>query len=146
MLVSSAATATRTLSPHLGFHLRSVSCARSRARAAVTYGTSLTSATDRRDEIACRIGQDHVAHGLVIFDVAGAAAQVAVERLGNGLLEIGARHRLLRQTLQQNLALVQEARGAIAALERKVLDERLLQRRKLAVLGMAFDGADRSCR
>ena len=75
------------------------------------------------DEIACGIGQDHVTHGLVIFDVAGAAAQVAVERLGDGLLEIGARHTLLRQALEQNLALVQEAGGAIAALERKMGDE-----------------------
>ena len=35
----------------------------------------------RSDKVALRIGQDHVAHRLVIFDVAGAAAEMAVERL-----------------------------------------------------------------
>src|ERR1700756_5929696 len=65
-----------------------------------------------------------------------------VERLGNGLLEIRSRHRLLRQTFQQNLTLVQKTGGAIAALERKVLNESLLQNRKLAVLRMTFDRAD----
>src|SRR5207302_2020864 len=36
------------------------------------------------DQVALRIGKNHVAHGLVIFDVAGAAAEVAIERLSNG--------------------------------------------------------------
>src|ERR1700730_9159872 len=68
---------------------------------------------------------------------------MAIERVGNGLLEIGARHRRLRQTLQQNLALVEESGGAVKALEREGCDENLLQFRTLAVFGMAFDGADR---
>ena len=38
---------------------------------------------------------------------------------------------------------LRKARGAIAALEREVLDERLLQRGQFAVLGVALDGADR---
>jgi hypothetical protein len=91
---------------------------------------------DLREEIASRIGQDHVAHGLVIPDVAGATAQVTVERLGNRLLEIWSRHRLLRQTLQQNLALVEKAGGAISTLKREMLNESFLQNRKLAVLRM----------
>src|ERR1700741_1662963 len=68
---------------------------------------------------------------------------MAVERVGDGLLEVCPRHRLLRQTLEQNLALIDEAGGTVAALESEVLDERLLQRRKLAILRMAFHGANR---
>src|SRR5262245_62473924 len=79
---------------------------------------------------------------MVIFDVTGATAQMAVERLGNRLLEICSRHRLLRQTLQQNLPLVQKAGGAISTLKREMLNESFLQNRKLAVLRMAFDCAD----
>src|SRR4051812_30379644 len=92
-----------------------------------------------RYEIAFGVRQDHVAHGLMIFDIAGATAEVSVERFGDGLLELDACDRCLRQTLQQHLALVQEAGGAIAALEREVLDERLLQRRELAILRMPLD-------
>ena len=117
MLISRAATATRTLTRISDF-ISLVSWL-GHARRCSTRGIIATSAIGLRDEIASRIGQDHVTHRLVIFDVAGATAQVAVERLGNGLLEIRARHRLLRQTLQQNLALVQEAGRAIAALKRK---------------------------
>ena len=40
---------------------------------------------------SARLGQDHVTHGLVIFDVTGTSAEVAVERFSDGLLEIGAR-------------------------------------------------------
>src|SRR5215475_5555970 len=65
-----------------------------------------------------------------------------VERLSNGLLKIRSRHRLLRQTFQQNLPLVQKAGGAISTLKREMLDESFLQKRKLAVLRMAFDRAD----
>src|SRR6476661_3061542 len=95
-----------------------------------------------RHQIAFGIREDHVTYRLVILDVAGATAEVAIERLGNRSFEIGARHRLLRETLQQDLALVQEAGGAIAALERKMLDECLLQSGELAVLRMALDRAD----
>src|SRR5262249_57778989 len=76
------------------------------------------------------------------FDVTGATAQMPVERLSNGLLEIRSRHRLLRQTFQQNLSLVQKAGGAISTLKREMLDESFLQNRKLAVLRMAFDRTD----
>src|SRR5689334_20148584 len=65
-----------------------------------------------------------------------------VKRLSNGLLEIRSRHRLLRQTFQQNLSLVQKAGGAISTLKREMLDESFLQNRKLTVLCMAFDRAD----
>src|SRR5262249_58323670 len=58
------------------------------------------------------------------------------------LLEIRSRHRLLRQTFEQDLTLVQKTGGAIAALKCKMLDESLLQNGKLAVLRMAFDRAD----
>src|SRR5450830_1720133 len=67
---------------------------------------------------------------------------MAVERIDNGFLEIGTRYRLLCQTLKQNLSLVQEAGGAIAALESKMVDESFLQNRKFGVLRMAFDRAD----
>src|SRR5262245_39547968 len=67
---------------------------------------------------------------------------MTVERLGDGFLEVGSRDRLLRQTLEQNLALVQESGRTVAALESEMLDERPLQRRKLAVLRMALDRAD----
>src|SRR5262249_49856286 len=94
-------------------------------------------------EITSWIGLNHGAHGLVIFDVAAAAAQVSVERLGNGLLEVIPRHRIALQTLEQHLAFVQKARGKVAALEGKMRDKRLLQRRQFAVLRMAFHRADR---
>src|SRR5262249_60807362 len=58
------------------------------------------------------------------------------------LLEIRSRHRLLRQTFEQDLTLVQKTGGAIAALKCKMLDESLLQNGKLTVLRMAFDRAD----
>jgi hypothetical protein len=44
------------------------------------------------DQVTLRIGKNHIAHRLMIFDVAGATAEMAVERLGNGILKIGARH------------------------------------------------------
>jgi hypothetical protein len=34
------------------------------------------------------IGKNHVTHRLMIFDVAGAAAQKPVVRFGNGLFEV----------------------------------------------------------
>src|SRR5688572_27759349 len=79
----------------------------------------------------------------MILDVAGAAAQMAVECFRDGGLEIDARHRLPDKPLQKDLALVEEAGGAIAALEREVLDEGLLQGRELVAPGVTFDGADR---
>src|ERR1700676_2841771 len=60
-------------------------------------------------EIAFRIGQDHVPHRLVMFDVAGTAAQMAVERVGDGFFQFRTLDRCLRQTFQQHLGLVQEA-------------------------------------
>src|ERR1700730_14590680 len=83
-----------------------------------------------------------LAYGLVIFDVAGATAQVTVERRGNSLLEIGAGDGLLGQTFQQDLTLVQKTRSAIPALKSKMLDESFLQNRKLAVFRVAFDRSD----
>src|SRR5262249_5497451 len=59
------------------------------------------------------------------------------------LLEIGTRHRILRQAFQQHLAFVEKAGRTVSALERKMLDEGLLQDGKLAVLRVAFDRADR---
>src|SRR6516164_6382112 len=53
-----------------------------------------------RQQVTIGIGEDHVAHGLVIFDVPGATAEVAVERLGNRSLKLLARHRRLRQALK----------------------------------------------
>jgi hypothetical protein len=43
------------------------------------------------DQVALRVGENYVAHRLAIFDVTGAAAEMAVERLGNGFLKLGAR-------------------------------------------------------
>src|SRR6266436_2880953 len=114
---------------HLGFHLRSPNAVYARDHAL--------------QEVAIRIGQDHVPHGLMIFDVAGATADMAVERLSDGFLKLGTCHRLFRQTLKQNLALVQKARGAVAALKGKMVDESFLQGGKLAVFRMAFDRANR---
>src|ERR1700712_979369 len=96
-----------------------------------------------RNEIAFGICKDHVAYGLVVLDVAGAATEVTVERIGDSLLEFGAVDRRLGQTFQQDLALVQEAGRAIATLERKVRDKGLLERGKLAVLHVPLDGTDR---
>src|SRR5829696_1733131 len=93
-------------------------------------------------EIAFGIRQDHIPHGLVVFDVAGAAADMAIERFSDGVFEIGALHGRLGQALQQNLPFIEEARGAVAALEREMLDEGFLQRRQFVALRMSFDGAD----
>jgi len=94
-------------------------------------------------QIALGIGEDHVADRLVIFDVAGAAADVSVERLSNRLFERGTRHRFFRQTLQQDLGFVQEAGRAVATLEREIVNEGLLKRGELAILRVPLDGADR---
>src|SRR5450432_1423983 len=94
-------------------------------------------------KIALGISEDHIPHRLVIFDVAGTAAEVAVERVSDGGLQFRALDRLFRQTFQQYLGLVQEARGAVAALEREMFDEGFLKRGKLAISGVAFDGSDR---
>jgi hypothetical protein len=79
----------------------------------------------------------------MVFDVAGAATDVPVKRLRNRPLEFGARHRRLGETFQQNLRFVQESRGAIAALESKVIDEGLLQGGEFTAFRMAFGGPDR---
>src|SRR5260370_4386746 len=67
------------------------------------------------NQITFRIGENHVTHGLVVFDVAGTAADVPVERLRDRVLKLGTRHLLFRQPLEQHLGLVQEAGGAVAA-------------------------------
>src|SRR5271156_4037412 len=93
-------------------------------------------------EIAGRVGENYIAHGLVIFDVTGASAKVTVERLGNGRLEIVARDRLFCQTVEQHLPLVQKTGRAIAALERKVFDKALLQSRDNTIFCVPLDRAD----
>ena len=67
----------------------------------------------------------------MIFDVAGAAGEMAVKRLGDGFLDVGARHALLRQPFEQHLNFVEKARGAISALKGEMLDKGFLQNRKL---------------
>ena len=79
------------------------------------------------DKVALRISQDYVADRLVIFDVACTAAEVTVQRFGDGLLEIGSGRALLRQPFEQHLSFVEKARGAVAALKGEVLNEGLLQ-------------------
>src|ERR1700687_476349 len=66
-----------------------------------------------RYQIESGIREDHVTHGLMVLDIAGAAADVPVEGLLDGFLQLSACHRLLCQTLQQDLALIQKAGGAI---------------------------------
>src|SRR4051794_41868266 len=68
---------------------------------------------------------------------------MTVERIRDGLLQRLAHDRCPRQALQQDLALIEEARGAIAALKGEMRDERLLQGRELAVPRVPLDGADR---
>src|SRR3954468_11305881 len=68
---------------------------------------------------------------------------MTVERVRDGLLQRRARDRCPRQALQQDLALVEKAGGAIAALKGEMRDEGLLQGRELAVPGVPLDGADR---
>src|SRR5262249_43352446 len=74
--------------------------------------------------------------------VTGTAAEMAVKGLRDSFVKIGARHGLFYQALQEDLSLVQKAGSAIAALEREVFNETLLQRREFACLGMALDGSD----
>src|SRR6267142_3886705 len=93
-------------------------------------------------QIAFGIREDHVTHGLMVLDIAGAAADVPVEGFRDGFLQLGAWHRFLCKTLQQDLALIQEAGGAISTLECEVLDEGFLQDGELAILRVTFDGAD----
>src|ERR1700730_5843287 len=128
--------------PQFGFHFRSPLLP-NRARSKFPGQGQSTPSRSAPYEIAMRIGENYVAHSLVIFDITGAAAKMAVERFSDGPLELGARHRPFRQTLQQHLTLVQESGSAIAALERKMFDEALLQNRKLAILGVTFAGAER---
>src|ERR1700733_1647805 len=94
-------------------------------------------------QIALWIGQNHVAHSLVIFDIAGAAAEMAVKSFQDRLVEVGAWHLRFRQALQQYLAFVQKSGRAVAALKREMFNERLLQHGELPVLRMSLDSADR---
>ena len=75
-------------------------------------------------------------HGFDDVPVAGAAADVALQRLLDLVL---GRARVLAQ---QRGRAHQHPRRAVAALERVVLVERLLQRRQLAVLAEPLDGLD----
>src|ERR1700730_4520501 len=68
---------------------------------------------------------------------------MAIESIPDRFVEVSAFHRRFRQALQQHLALVQKPGRAIAALERKMFHESLLQHGKLPVLCMALDRADR---
>src|SRR6187431_1955694 len=95
-----------------------------------------------RCEIAFGIRQDHIPHRLMVFEVAGAAADMAIERFSDGVFEISALHGRLGQTLQQDLPLVEKARGAVAALEGEVPNEGLLQRREFAISGKPLDRAN----
>ena len=61
-------------------------------------------------QIAIGIGENNVTHRLVVFDVAGATAEVAVESLSDRGVECGALDRCFRQPFQQHLAFVQKAR------------------------------------
>src|SRR5436190_5986432 len=75
-------------------------------------------------------------HGLVDLEVAGAAAEVAGERL----LDRSARGAGLDG--EQCLGREQERGGAVAALRRAQLGERVLERVQLAARRHAFDGRD----
>src|ERR1700723_1032509 len=88
----------------------------------------------RGGQVTSGVGEYHGPDRLVVFDVAGAAAKMTVERLADRGVELGACHRRLCQALQQHLALVHKSGRAIAALKREMFDERLLQQRELAVL------------
>src|ERR1700719_1029116 len=90
------------------------------------HGSGESSVVLLCQQIPSWLRQDDVTDRLVIFDVAGAAAKVSIERLGNCFLEIRPRDRLLRQPLQQNLTSVQKTRGAITALKREMLNKGFL--------------------
>lgn len=78
----------------------------------------------------------------MILEVAGAATQMPVKRLGDPLFKARARHRRPGQLLEQHLPFIEKTGGTVTALEREMPDEGLLQRRQLAVLGVALDRAD----
>src|SRR5262245_7121557 len=77
-----------------------------------------------------------VEHRLDDADVPGAAADVAREHLAH---PVGVAVRFLGE---QGMRRGDEARRTEAALQRVVLAEALLQRRKIGVLGQTFDGCD----
>jgi hypothetical protein len=61
-----------------------------------------------------RIGEDHLAQGGVIADIAGAAADVAVHRLNYACLHLCPRRRRSGEGLNEHLRLVDEPRRAVA--------------------------------
>src|SRR4051812_45279119 len=71
-----------------------------------------------------------------------------LQRRGHRGLDLSTRHRRARESLDQNGGGIDEARGAVAALEAEPVEEGLLQRGErgdLALVvpaGDAFDGAD----
>src|SRR5262245_54323024 len=68
---------------------------------------------------------------------------MAVHRRQDARLDLGLRRRRAGKALEEHLRLVDEARRAVAALEREVVEEGGLHRRELAVAAGALDGADR---
>src|SRR4030095_15044589 len=88
------------------------------------------------------IGEDQLAQGRVIADIAGAAADMPVHCRENARLDLGLRHRRARKALEEHLRLVDEARRAVAALEGEMVEEGGLHRRQLALPGDALDGAN----
>src|SRR5437588_13131111 len=103
-----------------------------RAASRLNHPSSFALSSLRR-KITLRIGEDHIAHRLMIFDVARATAEMAVQRLGDGFLKLGARHALSRQTFEQHLAFVEEAGRAVTALKGKMIADSYLQNRTHAV-------------
>src|SRR6266446_80521 len=79
------------------------------------------------------IGEDHLAQGSVIADIAGAAADMAVHRLEYARLHLCPRRRSSDEALDEHLRLVDETRRAVAALEGKMVKKRGLHSRKLAL-------------
>src|SRR5262245_5616594 len=102
----------RTGSParRLGLRLRPASVTAIGASSVIGLGAPLLSPGKSRgakpaafgslDQVAIWIGENDGTHGLVIFDVAGTAAEMAVERLPDGFVEIAVGHALFCQALQ----------------------------------------------
>src|SRR6476646_5189434 len=103
--LSGSASVARSAEPRRAAGIRASPTARTRAPTV----KALVTAACPSDQIAPGIGEDHGAHGLVVFHVPGATAQVPVESLEDGPVEICARDRCSCQAFQEHLALVDEA-------------------------------------